>query len=362
MCSIVTDIPAVLLWGVPIALGLFAAVCVILLFVKRRSLVGPQWGGSAGGALGRGQYVQHLTRVLRAIRAVNKIIVTERAKTSLLEKACRTLTKTRGYKMAWIGEAEEQDKRVRPIAQAGIEKGYLAEIEITWDTSPTGQGPTGRAIRTGEPAVMRDIESDPQYEPWREQALQRGYRSSAAVPLRFEGRVLGVLNVYSEFPAAFDIQELGLLQEVCDHIAYALGTLQLKEDLDEARSQAREDEPGFRAFEHAPLAILVTDARGVVTALNGRARQLLPGGGEGEQAAGHKQLRDLGLPPDAFPRKNLQRVFKEQTVVQTRCQHVLEDGRRTALACRGAAVRDDNGKLQATVWTLVEVPGTDGQP
>ena len=72
------------------------------------------------------------------------------------------------------------------------------------------------AIRTGRPSVCRNMQTDPQYAPWRAAATRRGYASSIALPLIAEGQTLrqssgqalGALNLYAVLPDAFDVQEV----------------------------------------------------------------------------------------------------------------------------------------------------------
>jgi len=87
---------------------------------------------------------------------------------------------------------------VEPAAQSGFEEEYLSTIQVTYNDSPLGCGPTGTAIKTKKPVFQRHIDADPTYAPWREAALARGYRASAAFPLLVRDRALGALNVYSE--------------------------------------------------------------------------------------------------------------------------------------------------------------------
>jgi GAF domain-containing protein len=353
---VLAEIPTNLLYAViPLLLGVLAVViCVILLLPRREEEPTGDWEIGTGSALKRGQYLQHLTRLLRAIRAINNIIITERDRDQLLERACRTLTETRGYKMAWVGVVEEEGKRVRPVSQAGFEEGYLEAIQVTWDDSPTGRGPTGQAIKTGEPAVMRDIETEPAYKPWREEALKRGYRSSAALPLRFEGRVLAALNVYSEMPDAFDIQEVGLLQEVADHIAYALGSIELENDLQAARRELRECQPGREAYHHAPTALLRADRDGYLLDTNRRAEQLL-GADAGEQAG--TPLQELPPFRSEEGRSAVERVYEEGAETEFHWANEQAEGR---LLCRGRPIVDEDGEVTGSVWSLDAPAGAEG--
>ena len=140
--------------------------------------------------------------------------------------------------MAWIGYVEHNgEKSVRPMAQRGFDDGYLESVRITWDESETGRGPTGRAIRTGRPCLIRDILHDPNYRPWRSEAIRRGYESSIALPLIAEDRVLGALNIYAAERDAFDDDEIALLMRLADNLAYGIETLRTKVEHDKLREE-----------------------------------------------------------------------------------------------------------------------------
>ena len=142
----------------------------------------------------------------------------------LLDAVCRVIHDTDGYRLVWIGLAEDDaEKSVRPVAQAGFEAGYLETLNITWSYEARGLGPTGTAIRTGAPAVARNIPTDPRFVPWRDAAVKRGYASSLALPL-FGGRTraFGALNIYSATPDAFDPEEVAMLEEVAKQVGYGL--------------------------------------------------------------------------------------------------------------------------------------------
>lgn len=119
------------------------------------------------------------------------------------------------------------------MASAGYEAGYLESLQITWADSERGQGPTGCAVRSGKVEIAHDIAQNPAYGPWREQALQRGYASSIALPLKKEaGEVFGVLNIYAAEAQAFDAAEIHLLQELADDLAFGVLTLRTRRERD----------------------------------------------------------------------------------------------------------------------------------
>lgn len=112
-----------------------------------------------------------VNRTLKVLGKCTEAVVRAVEETALLQEVCRLLVEDGGYRLAWVGFAEQDTaKTVRPVAQAGFEEGYLETVTITWDDSESGRGPTGTAIRTGQPAVVRNMLTDPAYALWREQA------------------------------------------------------------------------------------------------------------------------------------------------------------------------------------------------
>lgn len=141
----------------------------------------------------------------------------------LFQKICDIAVNTGGIRMAWIGLADNDFGRIMPFCSSGFVNGYLDSIKIsTTAGSPGSGGPTGTAAATGKISTSPDISVDPAMAPLREKALERGYRSSAAIPLQEGGKLAGVLTIYSEQPEFFTGEELKLLNEIKADISLAL--------------------------------------------------------------------------------------------------------------------------------------------
>ncbi len=168
-------------------------------------------------------------RSFRMLSHCNKVIALAREEIELMREICQIMVAEGGWRLAWVGLAEAgPGKRVRPVAQAGVEDGYLEAVKITWDESPTGRGPAGTAIRTGQPMVCQNLLNDPDFAPWREEAIRRGYAAVVALPLRNETRVFGTLVLYAAEPDAVAPPEVELLCRLADNLAYAFRVLRMK--------------------------------------------------------------------------------------------------------------------------------------
>ncbi|MFO1372450.1 MAG: GAF domain-containing protein [Candidatus Competibacteraceae bacterium] len=134
-----------------------------------------------------------------------------------------------GWSMAWVGLAEPGPaKRVRPVAQAGIKISDLESLQVVWDDSPAGRGPTGTAIRTGQPVVCHNLLTDLNFVPWREAAARYGFVASISLPLTNETGVFGALSLYAAEPDALAPAEVKLLRRLADNLSYALRVLRMK--------------------------------------------------------------------------------------------------------------------------------------
>ena len=184
--------------------------------------------------------LRRLNRALKTLSECNQAIVRAREESELLDGVCRILVEEGGYRLAWVGYAEQDEaKTVRPVSSAGSASGYLDTAKITWAETDRGRGPTGRAIRTGQPSIARDTQEDTDFAPWREEARRRGYASSIALPLILDGRTLGALMLYSQSTEAFDEQEVRLLTELAHDLAYGIQALRTRAERQRAEEELR---------------------------------------------------------------------------------------------------------------------------
>ncbi|MFB6156205.1 MAG: PAS domain S-box protein [Haloferacaceae archaeon] len=230
-------------------LGVGVGVAVSFLFVTYERLHGgvlidaehvllsTVTGGASIGAL-LGHYDVKWRRQARALDATNRILDTVRkvdqevvaadSRAELETRACRALADAEPYDFAWIGGVDADGNEVVPRSSAGAERGYLDDISIRLDDE-TSDGPTGRAVRSREPQVLQDVHDGPGYEPWRTDALERGYQSSMAIPLVHGEDLYGVLNVYADRPDAFGEREQDVLAELGDTVAAGLDANAVRE-------------------------------------------------------------------------------------------------------------------------------------
>jgi PAS domain S-box-containing protein len=187
-----------------------------------------------------------ITRVNRALQMLsdtNQALIHITDEAALLNEVCRITVDVGGYRMTWVGFVEhDEEKTLRPVAHAGFESGYIESAKVSWGDNERGRGPGGTAIRMGRPCIARNIPLDPAFAPWREAAIQRGYKSIIALPLISEGRTLGALGIYSSETDAFDVKEVAILKELANDLAFGVTALRTREKRDQAEVALKKSE------------------------------------------------------------------------------------------------------------------------
>ena len=187
--------------------------------------------------------LRRLNRTNRALSRCNVALIRATDESTLLQQICDLVIEEAGYRLCWVGFAEHDEaKSIRPVAQAGCDAGYLDTLHLTWADTERGRGPTGTCIRTCQPVLSKHIATDPTMLPWRAEALKRGYASSVAIPLSADAEAFGAISIYAPEPEAFGPEEVKLLTELADDLAFGITTLRTRLERARARVALRETE------------------------------------------------------------------------------------------------------------------------
>ncbi len=196
-------------------------------------------------------------RAAAALAAGNAILVRATNERTLLADLCQSLVDTTGYVLAWYGRPVEGPERlVVPTASSTRLRDYVEGITVTWDEGPNGRGPTGTAVRTGQPQVFNDFAGDPRFVRWAERAAAFGLAASVALPVRVAGAVDGVFTVYSDVAGTFDDESVDLLASLAAQVGIGLERLR---ERDRLAGTLQEALLLRTAIDHAAEAVIVTD-------------------------------------------------------------------------------------------------------
>jgi PAS domain S-box-containing protein len=332
---------------------------------------------------------EELTRSQERLRQVNRTLIAHihsnqmllhaESEAVLLEQICRIIVEDCGYAMAWIGMAvDDERKTVRPVAHAGAEDGYLEAADITWADEERGRGPTGMAIRTGQPQSCRNMATDPKIGPWREPARQRGYAASLVLPLILAGadgtaasaggpelpagKVFGALTVYSRVVDPFSPDEVQLLSELAADVAYGIGVLRSRTARARAEAALQEERQLLKiTIESLAERLYVCDCEGRPLLTNEAFRKYYP------HAAAPIYPRTFGeaievfdsagrlLPLEEWP---IPRALRGETLRNLELRVAFRlTGKELTCSYNATPVRNAEGKVAMAVLTAADVTG-----
>jgi diguanylate cyclase (GGDEF)-like protein/PAS domain S-box-containing protein len=172
------------------------------------------------------QKIIRLSNLYAALSQTNRAITRLADPQSLFDQVCRIAAQYGNFELAAILMTDPQSKWVRPAAAAGVSRDYIETVRMSVDPDiPEGTGLTGTALRSGEPVVCNDVSLDPRTLAWRGALLGTGLRSSANIPLRRRGEVVGALLLCASVTDFFDEQLMNLLVEMGSNISFALDAM-----------------------------------------------------------------------------------------------------------------------------------------
>ena len=296
----------------------------------------------------REETLYRLNRTLRALSDSTQAMMRAKDESDYIQVVCNIIVKDCGYKMVWVGFAEnDQAKSVRPVAFSGFEKGYLETLKITWADTERGRGPTGSAIRTGKASLCRNVPTDDAFKPWRAQALERGYASSVSLPLMSGQTAFGALTIYSTQTDPFSQDEIDLLTELTSDLSYGISVIRAQAARDEAQKALNESERKYRELvQNANSAIIQWNRNRKITLFNEYAQQFF--GYLADEMLG-KQV-DILLPQgqsdEANPAEMIQDMVNDpQRYANNINENVCKDGRRVWMAWTNKPIYDENGQV-----------------
>ncbi|MFC5455475.1 PAS domain S-box protein [Prosthecobacter fluviatilis] len=300
--------------------------------------------------------IRHLNRVYEVLSNINQTIVHEKDPQVILTRACEIAVSKGGFRMAWVGMHDAATQKLQPVASAGVVEGYLDNVNIDLSDQTRSCGPTGSCFLSGQHVTCSDMENDPRMLAWRDEALKRGYRSSASFPITVGGRVSGTLTLYSGETGFFDEVELRLLDELALDIGFALEVSEGEAGRRQAEQELRWRTAFFEAQVHSAIdGILVVDSDGKKLLQNRRMNELwkIPPHIADDPDDSRQVQFVLGQVKD--PEVFLQKITHLNAHPDESSTDVIEQVDGTTLERHSAPVRGTDGTYYGRVWTFHDI-------
>jgi len=143
--------------------------------------------------------------------------------TELMEAICLGLAT--GDATTFIALAHDNAARsVTIVCSAGPGAAIVDNLKLSWADEARGNGPAGRAIRTGMTQVINDASASEYLEHWRPLLERFGIGAAIAIPLRDHGRTFGALEILSPMAGVFGTFEQTLFEDVARQLVLGLSS------------------------------------------------------------------------------------------------------------------------------------------
>jgi PAS domain S-box-containing protein len=221
--------------------------------------------------------IKRLSRLYAALSGCQEAIIRAVSRDEIFSRVCEVMFEEGVAKLAWVGLVDNAATIVRCAYASGQGMAYLRDIRISLDPDdPHGLGPSGRAAREGYPVWCQDFLNDPSTAPWRDRGRMFGWASSASLPLREKGRVIGVLTLYFNETSYFDVEMQSLLLKISASISFALDALSEQSTKEAQETLLRKSEERYRRIVETSLeGIWLIDAQARTSFVNPRMAAML---------------------------------------------------------------------------------------
>ncbi|MDB5729015.1 MAG: hypothetical protein JWQ00_2220 [Noviherbaspirillum sp.] len=298
-------------------------------------------------------------RALQMLSRTNEAMSRAESESELLSRICRLALDVGGYRVAWVGYAQNDEaKSVKVMAFAGdeMDAAYVGSLRLSWcEHGESGKGPVGRTIRSGMSNAMEDITRTTHFAPWLAAAQARGYRGVINLPLRNKDATFGVMVLYAHGMLTASDDEIKLLQELADDVAFGIGNLRSQEE--RRRIQAAVLEADARIRDQASLLDKAQDA----IIVRGIDRRILFWNKGAERLYGWTPEEALGAPIDALFRDDptaygeATRAVRELGEWSGEITQQRKDGSTLTVESRWTLVRDAQGRAQSILTINTDI-------
>jgi diguanylate cyclase (GGDEF)-like protein/PAS domain S-box-containing protein len=176
--------------------------------------------------------IAYLNRVYAMLSGIHTLIVREHNRDELLKEACRIAVEIGGFQLSIMGVLDGNTAKFVPIGLAATDQTILAAVNDFFSAAngvPTLM--TARAITEKRAIVSNDSQDDPAVAFPQKQA-GFGVRSMAIFPLLVANEAVGIFALYANESQFFHDEEVKLLTELTNDVAFAIDHIEKKERLD----------------------------------------------------------------------------------------------------------------------------------
>jgi diguanylate cyclase (GGDEF)-like protein len=181
--------------------------------------------------LARQERIDRMSRIRDILSAVNVAIVRLRDRSELYQEVCRIAVELGGFSNAMVVELDLKSGRVELRFSCGrSDRATLLEA-LQWSALGVEPGIIEVSLRTLRPAVKNDVQRSESW-PLLERLLKGEIRAVGSFPIVVDGRATGAMVLEARSRGYFDAQEIELLTNLTNDLAFGLSLLEKRQRVD----------------------------------------------------------------------------------------------------------------------------------
>jgi signal transduction histidine kinase len=173
---------------------------------------------------------------LGSLFSVGQVIVSSLDLNEVLERITEKAVQLTEVKLCSLMLLDEACEELSIKAVYGASESYVRKPNLKVSDSLLG-----RVVREKTPLTVEDVREHPEFK-YSRLAREEGLVSLLSVPMIFQNRVVGLLNVYTGRPHAFRPEEKELLTALASQSAIAIENARLYENVVAAEEKIRQSE------------------------------------------------------------------------------------------------------------------------
>ena len=291
------------------------------------------------------QQALRLQRLFSALSLTNEAILRATSVESLYQQACKAAVSSKLFAIASVLVPNGKGLFIA-VAHAGNVLPNIKKVRVPSDPGlPEGRSMSAQSLHDGKARFSNDFQNDERSAPWREQAIEHGIHSAAALPLLQHKKPVAIMLFYSQEPGFFDEQVQSTLQSMADNMSFALDNFAHRSEQATAAEIIRQNEERFRSLTKLSSdSYWEMDADLCFTLYEGR---IVTGSMSYDRRGIGKRLWELpGIKPDSMNWRQFRRMLKnEQPFRDFEFSFSTAKGVYYHLTLSGEPILDSHGKF-----------------
>ncbi|MGC9444561.1 MAG: PAS domain S-box protein [Candidatus Methanospirareceae archaeon] len=143
----------------------------------------------------------------------------------------------------------EETGELEMIATFGLPADYIDQVYAR--DVPITCSPSGIVLETGEYYLVPNIFNEPRDRWWADLGKEFGFSAQLFMPMHYQGKVIGILNVYMAEPHHYAESEIAFVRIAANHAAAVIENARLYKELVKKTTVLEQEIQERTYFEHA---------------------------------------------------------------------------------------------------------------